>query len=69
MHDFYNRVEYTLNPAEENTTYPNQYKDQIGRQFGLSCNTADVNAYYVLTQQVRVVTRTDPRKFSADTVI
>ena len=66
MNEFYDPVEYILKPAGENMTYPKEDKDQIVQYLGIARNTAEVNAYYVLTQQVRVVTRTDLRPFSME---
>ena len=66
MHDLYDPVKYTLKPTGENPTYPKEDKDQIGQYLSLSCNAAKVNAYYVLTQPDRVVTRMDVRPFSAE---
>ena len=58
MYDFYDPVKYTIKTSRENPTYPKQDKDQIGRYVGLARNATKVNAYYFLTQQVRVVTHT-----------
>ena len=66
MNGFYDPFKYTLKADGENTTYPKEKKDQSGRYLGLACNAAEFNAYYVLTQQGRVVTRTDVRPFSVE---
>ena len=50
MHDFYDSVKYTLKTARENPTYPKEDKKKIGRYLGLSHNSSEVNAYYVVTK-------------------
>ena len=66
IHDLFDTVEYTLNPVGENPTYLKENKDQNGQYLGLARNTAKFNTYYSLTEQGRVITRTDARLFSAE---
>ena len=62
-HDFYDPVKFTPKTTGDNPTYLKENKDQIGRYLGLASNAPEVNAYYFLTQQGRVITRTDVRPF------
>ena len=66
IHDFYDTVEYTIKPTRENPTYPKKYKDQNGQYLGPTINASEVNASYVLTKQVSVITRTYVRLLSAE---
>ena len=66
IHDLYNPVKYNIRTSRENKTYPKEDKDQIGRYLILARNAAEVNAYYVLTQQEPVTTRMDVRPFYAE---
>ena len=66
IHDLYNPVKYNIRTSGENKTYPKEDKDQIGRYLILARNAAEVNAYYVLTQQEPVTTRMDVRPFYAE---
>ena len=63
MHDLYDLVEYTTNPSGKNSTYLEEYNNQIKKCFDIARNAAKVNAYYFLTQQGRVVTWTGVRLF------
>ena len=66
IHDLYNPVKYNIRTSRENKTYPKEDKDQNLRYLGLACNAAKVNAYYVLTQQGRVVNRMHVNPFSVE---